>query len=128
MESHVLKTRLFIILAVLLTINSFHGAAQVWSSPITSPNVPGIRFEWRRLTNWEMRNLTLIEWRFTNVSDSVITCVYRVRSDSGEERIGKIILKPHTQNLSGWYFTGDKIERLELTEVTFQALLRRSPQ
>ena len=113
--------------AFILFLNAHDSSAQGWETARSFSPVRGLNFQWRRFENLKAGNQAFIEWMFTNSSDSIVSSLYRVLSDSGEERVGKIILNPHAQRLSGWYFTGDRIERLESTGVTYRSTGGKSP-
>ncbi len=116
-----------VVCAFILLLHPNDASGQDWDAGGSFSPVPGVQFQWRKLDSFRAGKQAFFEWKFVNQSDSVISCLYRVRTDSGEERLGKIVLGPHTQKLSGWYFSGDAIERLECTDVTYRISGRVSP-
>ena len=103
---------------IILSFSELSG--QGWKNTTESFSVPGVTFQWRRFGRLMTDDRAFVEWRFVNTSDSIISFTYRILSDSGDERPGKVSLRPHALRLSGWYFAGDKIQRLELTDLTYQ--------
>ncbi|TLY32582.1 MAG: hypothetical protein E6K56_02920 [Ignavibacteria bacterium] len=102
------------------------GGAQTWSDPVRFESAGGIEFRWRDFFTRTDTVSHFFEWEFMNDTDSSATFEYVITGDNGEERIGRITLKPRRKKLSGWYFSGDKIVDVALAKVAFESISNNS--
>jgi len=108
---------LMIFVVVALSEPAVRCLAQTWSDPIRFEAAGGIELRWR---DFFLRSDTVahfVEWEFANKTDSSATFEYKITSNKGEARIGRVVLGPQKRKLGGWYFTGESITDVSLRNV-----------
>ncbi|HEY6192820.1 MAG TPA: hypothetical protein VI215_10915 [Bacteroidota bacterium] len=108
----------FLPLVFLLIVPSL-AFAQNWSEPIRPANLPAIQVQWRVWGIDRKSRQNIFEWVFSNTSDSSVAFNYRVETERGERRTGRISFKPRKKQMSGWLFSGDSLTRIEVDRRPF---------
>jgi hypothetical protein len=104
--------RTLLVLAFLISPSVIR--CQAWSQPFRPPDVAGVQVQWRVYGVDTRTNRNVFEWVFSSVADTAVAFNYRIETDRGEVRIGRISVKPRGRQLSGWLFQGDSLVRIEV--------------
>lgn len=76
-----------------------------------------ISFRWR-VIGWDgTQKKNQVEWRFANEAGRSVSFSYRIRMAGGEDRIGRMSLRPGQAKHAGWLFTGSSVADVEVIDV-----------
>jgi hypothetical protein len=104
----------------LLLIAPSLAVAQSWSDPIRPATFPAVQVQWRVCGIEPKSKMNIVEWMFSNTTDTAVAFNYRIESNRGERRTGRISFKPRKKQMSGWLFTGDSVIRVVVDRKPFR--------
>ncbi len=115
----------FAVLFVAITFQS-RSNAQQWNKNTEISSLPFIQFSWR---NIETDDGAMIEWSFSNTSDSLVEFSYTLKTELKETFQGRIQILPHRYKLCGWVLQGKSIVTVTVDNTSIQPIerSRRAP-